>query len=51
MTTSPRRPDELDPEERAWLSYISPHYARSDLGPEAPSAELKVLVFADRVWG
>lgn len=35
---------------RAWLSYVSPHYGRSDLGPAATD-ELKVLVFADRVWG
>ena len=43
--------DSMDPEVRAWESYISPHFRRKDLGPDAPKVEQLVAVFADRVWG
>lgn len=42
---------ELDAEERAWQSYISPHFKRSDLGTASPNAEQMICLFADRVWG
>ena len=41
----------MDDEEIAWQSYISPHFRRSDLGPESPNAEQIICIFADRVWG
>lgn len=43
-------PDGMDPEERAWKSFISPHFRRKDLGPVA-TPEQVIAVFADRVHG
>jgi hypothetical protein len=44
-------PDSLDPEVRAWESFISPHFRRKDLGRDVPKPEQLIAVFADRVWG
>ena len=43
--------DSMDPEERAWLSWLSPHYRRCDFPALGLTEEQEVLVFADRVWG
>jgi hypothetical protein len=43
--------DEMDPEERAWQSWVSPHYRRSDFPALGPTEEQEILIFADRVWG
>jgi hypothetical protein len=43
--------DEMDPEERGWLSWVSPHYRRCDFPGEGLTEEHEVSVFADRVWG
>ena len=43
--------DEMDPEERGWLSWVSPHYRRCDFPAEGLTPEQEVVVFADRVWG
>jgi hypothetical protein len=44
-------PDSLDPESRAWESFISPHFRLKDLGRRFPKPEQLIAGFADRVWG
>lgn len=51
INVSAESADQLDPEDRAWLSSISPHFTRADLGAGLPSEEVLIQVFADRVWG
>jgi hypothetical protein len=43
-------PNAMDPEERAWESFVSPHFRRKDLGPVATPEQI-IAVFADRVTG
>lgn len=43
--------DSMDPEECAWLSWVSPHYRRRDFPAEGLAEEHAILIFADGVWG
>jgi hypothetical protein len=58
MSDEPDRPEkprdggeEMDAEERAYASTISPHFRRMDFGPASPTPAQIIAIFADRVNG